>query len=432
MKAGFGRLDMTPPLGTPLAGYYEQRLANGVLDPLSLNALALSDGVNTAVMITADMLGIRRTYSEEIRNLVAERVKIPVDHVMLMSLHQHTSMRLADAWERSAVTDKTYLDVFYRKCADVAKMAIDDLADATVSFAEQETAEPIAFIRRYFMKDGSVRTNPGKYRDEVASPVGEQDHNVRLVKFVREEKKNIALVNFSTHPDTIGGKRISADWPGFVRRFVEEDHPDTQCICVNGCQGDSNHVNIWSDEKQSGYFRAEKMGRVIADTASTVWEKGEICPDAALFSGVKLVYNYTNTQGSEYYDECAALYYGHWNGEKVPSRTAHGYDLGECERIVKLRERGLIFQCVPVNVIGFGKLAFVGYGGEPFLHYAEGAREAAPDKHVICACCANGYEDYLPTDSAFDEGGYEATSTPFTKGLERDCVAAAAEMLGKF
>jgi hypothetical protein len=174
------------------------------------------------------------------------------------------------------------------------------------------------------------------------------------------------------------------------------------------------------------------MGRVIADTANTVWENGEICPDAKLFSGVKPVYNYTNTQGSEYYDECAALYYGQWNGEKVASRTEHGYDLGECERIVKLRERGLIFQCVPVTVIGFGKLAFVGYGGEPFLHYAEGAREAAPDKHVICACCANGYEDYLPTDSAFDEGGYEATSTPFTKGLERDCVAAAAEMLGKF
>ena len=432
MKAGFARLDMTPPLGTPLAGYYSQRLAQDVLDPLSLNAIALSDGESTAVLITADMLGIRRSYTDEIRETVAKRLGIPAEHLMICSLHQHTSMRLADAWERSAVTDKTYLDVFYRKIGDVAQMAIDDMADATVTFAMKETAEPIAFIRRYFMKDGSVRTNPGKYRDQVVGPVGEQDHNVRLVKFVREGKKNIALVNFSTHPDTIGGKKISADWPGFVRRFVEEDHPDTHCLCLNGCQGDSNHINIYSDEKQSGYFRTEKMGRVIADAAGAVWENGEICPDAKLFSDVKPVYNFTNTSGSEYYDECAALYYGQWNGEKVASRTEHGYDLGECERIVKLRERGLIFQCVPVSVIGFGKLALVGYGGEPFMHYGEGARAAAPDKHVICACCANGYEDYLPTDSAFDEGGYEATSTPFTKGLERDCVAAAAEMLGKF
>ena len=119
MKAGFARLDMTPPLGTPLAGYYSQRLATDVLDPLSLNALVLSDGGSTAVLIAADMLGIRRAYTDEIRALVAERVGIPADHVMLCSLHQHTSMRLADAWERSAVTDKTYLDVFYRKVTSV-------------------------------------------------------------------------------------------------------------------------------------------------------------------------------------------------------------------------------------------------------------------------------------------------------------------------
>ena len=56
LKAGFARVDMTPPLGTPLAGYYSQRLAQDVLDPLSLNAIAFSDGESTAVLITADML----------------------------------------------------------------------------------------------------------------------------------------------------------------------------------------------------------------------------------------------------------------------------------------------------------------------------------------------------------------------------------------
>ena len=169
--------------------------------------------------------------------------------------------------------------------------------------------------------------------------------------------------------------------------------------------------------------------RVGAGYRETVWENGEVIADAPLFSDVKYVYNRTNTNGIEYYDECAALYYGHWRGEKAPSKTPHGFSIGECERIVKLRERGMIFQCVPVNALGFGRLAIVGFGGEPFMHYAQLARECAPDKHVICACCANGYEDYLPTDSAFDEGGYEATSTPFTKGLEADCIAAVGELL---
>ena len=428
MQAGFARVDMTPPLGTPLAGYYEQRLAQDVRDPLSLNALALCDGEQTVVIITADLLGIRRTYADEIRAQIAARTGLPVDHVMIMALHQHTSMRIADAWERSALTDEVYARMLYRKFADAAQMAIDDLAEATVTTAVKETAEKIAFIRRYHMKDGSVRTNPGKHRDEVLHPIGEADNNVRLVRFVREGKKDIALVNFSTHPDTMGGKSISADWPGFVRRFTEAEHPDAHCICINGAQGDSNHVDPWREGKQSGYFRAEHMGRVIVDTVNEIWDAATPAAQGKLYAADRLAWNYTNPNGSEYYDECAALYYAHWNGEEHPKYTAHGYDIGACERIVKLRERGLIFQCVPVNVMVFGGVALVGFGGEPFMHYAQLAREQAPDKFVVCACCANGYEDYLPTDSAFDEGGYEATSTAFTKGLEASCIQAVAAM----
>ena len=433
LKAGFARLDMTPPLGTPLAGYYSARFAKRVLDPLQLNALALSDGEKTAVMITADVLGIRRAYADEIRALVAERVKIPVECVMIAALHQHTSMRLADAWERSAVTDKPYLDLLYRKFADAAQMAVDDMSEAAAFRAAAGTAVPIAFIRRYRMKDGSVRTNPGaKHRDEVVGPVGEADNTVRLVRFVREGKKEIALVNFSTHPDVIGGSNISADWPGFVRRMTEADHPDAHCICLNGAQGDSNHVDLYADPPPGGYGHSEFMGRTIVNAANTVWEKATPCKEGPLYADVRLVWNLTNTKGAEHYEECRDLYYNYWAGDRSVSKTASGISLGECERIVKMREREGIYQCVPVSVLGFGDLAFVGYGGEPFMHYAAAARESAPDKFVICACCANAYEDYLPTDSAFDEGGYEATSTAFTKGLEADCVAAAAEMLKKF
>ena len=95
MKAGFARLDMTPPLGTPLAGYYSQRLAEDVLDPLSLNAIALSDGETTAVLITADMLGIRRAYTDEIRDLVAKRLGIPANCIMLCWQLNTTTLQLS-------------------------------------------------------------------------------------------------------------------------------------------------------------------------------------------------------------------------------------------------------------------------------------------------------------------------------------------------
>ena len=57
-KAGFARVDITPPLGTPIVGYFEERRVKGVLDPLEANALAISDGERAAVLIAADLLGI--------------------------------------------------------------------------------------------------------------------------------------------------------------------------------------------------------------------------------------------------------------------------------------------------------------------------------------------------------------------------------------
>ena len=55
-QAGFARVDVTPPLGNPLAGYFRERLSDGVLDPIELNALAVNDGENTVLVITGDLI----------------------------------------------------------------------------------------------------------------------------------------------------------------------------------------------------------------------------------------------------------------------------------------------------------------------------------------------------------------------------------------
>ena len=76
-----------------------------------------------------------------------------------------------------------------KKFIDVAKMALDDMKEAKISIAEKETAVPISFIRRYKMKDGSTRTNPGTKRiDEIEAPIGKADNTVRIVKFSRMRK----------------------------------------------------------------------------------------------------------------------------------------------------------------------------------------------------------------------------------------------------
>ena len=52
-KAGFCRVDVTPPLGIDIAGYFFDRKAEGVLDNLEANTLAVSCGGVTAVIIAS-------------------------------------------------------------------------------------------------------------------------------------------------------------------------------------------------------------------------------------------------------------------------------------------------------------------------------------------------------------------------------------------
>lgn len=427
LKAGFSRLDVTPPLGSYVAGYFLARYAKGVLDPIYLNALAMSDGEETAVLITADFLNLDVTCADELRDLIEKRTGIPAGHVMISCLHQHTSVTIRDKDATSVTKDTVYRDYLWRKFADVAQMAMNDLGEATLSMGQRETEKPIAFIRRYYMKDGTVATNPREdQRENIDRPCDQADNTVRLLRFSRKEGKDIALVNFSTHPDVIGGELLSADWPGFVRRFVEEDIENVSCLLLNGVQGDSNHFNPIAGQRRRGYDYSQYMGRMIADAVKLLWNETEPCEVSYVKADVTAVYNRTRTMGEETYEACRKLLADHEaKGKESPYSIT---ELGNAKRIVGLRT-ATIYRRLSVTAISLGKIALVGFGGEPFTHYATALRAACPDYTIVAACCTNGAAGYLPTAMAFAEGGYEAGASFFSETLESESVTAAAELL---
>ncbi len=426
-------MDVTPPLGTELAGYFEKRYAKGVLDPVELNALAFGNEKDTALVIACDFTGMNYRCGRELRERISRRTGVKKEYIILCTLHQHTSFRVGDFMHAvPAIKDDAFLDVLYRKFEDVAKMAVEDMSEATLGAARRDALTPLAFTRRYVMGDGSVKTNPDtkKYGTPVRR-CDESDNAVRLLRFKREGKKDIALVSFSTHADVIGGSRVSADWPGFTRRFTEEKLPDAHCICIVGAQGDSNHVDFLKPSaarfpEGGGYAHSRFMGRVIADTVCEMWDKTAEHTGDGVFGGIELVYNKTNMAGEEHFDECRRLYDRYEAGE-IPVCPNHPYT----RRIAHLREAP-VYQTVPVTVLGLGDIAFVGFGGEVFTAYTFDTERFAGEKTVFCVTMANGNEGYLVTDEAFAEGGYEVTNTNFTAGIQRDCIAAAEKLLKNF
>ena len=439
-SAGFASVDITPPLGLGLQGYAKYRPADGILDPLQLNAVAFSDGENQAVLITADLLYVMENAATEIREKIAETCNIPVDHIFMQGLHQHTSLRIGSRPHISAgFQDKGYLDILYRKYCDVVSLALADLQEAEIVVGEGQTAKQLSFIRRFRMKDGSVLTNPGRLNPDIVEPLGKPDNTVRLVRMKRAAGGDIALVQFSCHPDCIGGTKYTADWPGAVRRTVEKDLPGVHCILVNGPQGDTNHVDVSYERLQypreqygnifPRYEYIHYMARLICDVVLANWDTATPKQTGKIFGQVVMKYIPTNTRGMDRVEQCQKEWEDIRSGKKEAPKDIGVH--GEIMRIAQLPNE-LLYQKVPVSFLGIGEVAFVGFGGEAFTHYADVSIALGKEMYVIPATLTNGGQGYLPTTAAFEEGGYEVVTSRFSETIEPILVGAVEELLDNY
>ena len=115
--AGFARLDITPFMGVEMAGSWNARGVQGVLDPLYVNAIAFGDGEKSAVLLVADLVGLRGM-ERELRPQVAQAAGLSEDAVILHCTHTHTGPNV--------MADPQYKEFFGRRMCDAAIMALAD------------------------------------------------------------------------------------------------------------------------------------------------------------------------------------------------------------------------------------------------------------------------------------------------------------------
>ena len=446
-RAGFARVDITPPLGTPIVGYFEERHAQGVLDNLEANALAVSDGERTAVLIAADLLGIEGVaFNGELRRQIAAAVNIPPEAVYVHSTHTHTGPGAGKADPgRTDIFDGTpfYNTFLTTRLMDVARFAVADLSPATLAIGRAE-AKRISFLRRYRMKDGSIRTNPGVNNPEIAEPIGNLDETVQVLRLRRAGADDIAVLNFATHPDVVGGEMISADWPAFARRTFERAEPGTACIFFNGAQGDVNHVctdprpgereglHPDFDDVDRGYEHAQHMGRAVAAAALSVWAKCEPVASGPLRFAVHTLSVPSQMPRPEELPRAREYDRLHREGRdaEIPfTGMALTTVVAEAGRMLLL-EHGPETFALPLSMVAIGDVvAFTGIPGEPFTEIGRAIKAQSSFRMTFCTCLTNGSCGYFPVASAYAEGGYEARSSVFASTVAADIVAGHVNLL---
>ena len=427
LKVGFSRVDVTPMLGIGLAGYYVPRKAEGVLDPLQINALALGCGDEKVVLMSIDHCGIVKEVLNPMIDHICGVTGIPREAVYIHSTHTHTGPFLNP--NPTDPLEIEYAKFVTRKFADAAMLALADLKPAKMGYGVGE-APNIAFVRRFRMKDGSVRTNPGVDNPDILHPIGDVDERVNVLRFDREED-SLVLVNFGNHPDVVGGCKISADWPGFVRSTVETVLDHTKCIFFNGAQGDVNHVNVHPrggylndmfmdfDDVARGYKHARYMGRVVTGGVLQAYDKVKYVDVDSIRFAQKFIEVPANLPAAEELPEAHRINDLHNEGRDSELPYA-GMMLttvvADAARKVRLEHGPDSFR-MPLSCVAIGPVAMFGIPGEPFTSVGRALKEAEGWGLVLPTCNTNAKEGYFPMLECYEEGGYEAGSSNFKAGV---------------
>jgi hypothetical protein len=428
LRAGAAVVNITPTPGIGLAGYYFERGAEGTNDDLFARALVLEAGGAKAALVTLDLISTTRSVVEAARREIEKVTGIPGANVMISATHAHTGPVLANPGARfDALGDSAELSLSYSaglsgRIARCVRLAAERLEPARASAAAVQ--EPnLSFNRRFHLRDGSVGWNPGKLNTNIVRPAGPIDPEVGVLYLdgLRERpplKPLATYVNFAMHPDTVGGAKFSADYPGVLAsRLAEYKGPDMVTIFANGTCGNINHVNVnWADP-QKGPPEAARIGTVLAGDVFKAWMqlKPVVSGDLRLSSEiVKLPLPGIKSGDAERAREIVTRY---------GMKDNRGFmEKVEAYKILDVAAREGKPHEVEVQVIALGaEVAWVALPGEIFVELGLAIKQASPFRHTFIAELANGSIGYIPNRPAYAQGAYEPISAR--------CAAGSGEML---
>jgi len=443
-QAGFARVNVTPPMGVSINGYFFDRFVDGVLDELEANAVAMECGGKRAVIIAVDNCEIDQYTMDKFRAAISDACQVETAAIMVHTTHTHVAPFVGkDPVNPNIRGEAEYEHYLTRQLAAAAVRAFADLKPAKVGWAIG-SAPHISFIRRFRMKDGSIRTNPGIGNPDIVAPIGEVDERLNVVRMVREGGDDIVIANFGTHPDTVGGCAVTGDYPAFARRTLERALPHVKCVFFNGAQGDVNHINVNAkdgdmngltpsgfDDVGRGYEHAAHMGQVIAGGILQVYSKVNFVPvDEIRYAEMKVDLPSNMPTAEELMQ--ATKYVELHLADRDCDIPYEGMELttvvAESLRMKQL-EYGPESFPLRLSAISLGPIVMLAIPGEPFTGIGRAVKAGSKYAMTMPCCLTNGSEGYFPMQEAYDEGGYEARSSIFKAGVAERMIEFSLHLI---
>ena len=253
--AGYGRASIAGSAGTPLAGYGDglSRLSEGIMNQLYATCIAMTDDAGKTVLLyTSDAICTNTEWVEDIRAAITEATGVPADCIQLSATHTHSGPDIRDSLNKESAY---YKDIYLPAFVEAGKQAMEDRAPATVASGDTQV-QGLNFVRHYVMDDGNMAGD--NFGDTTNHKAVKNHHvadgQVQLIRFVRQEKKDIVAINFQAHPKLVSTaataygqtnrKMQSSDFVGGTRDYVEAN-ADVLFAYYQGAAGNINPLDSY-------------------------------------------------------------------------------------------------------------------------------------------------------------------------------------------
>lgn len=435
LRAGAAAVDITPQSERMmLAGYFERRYSTSVLDALHARAVVIEGGGapkaggSRLIFVLVDLIALPEQDTDPLRKEISRLAEVPVDCVCISCTHTHYAPATRDGFE--TLRESRYVEWASRRIIESVQQALSRLEPARVAWGNGQEPRP-QYNRRYHMRGGGVRMNPGFGNPDTIRPAGPTDPQVPMLLIESTAGKPIAAIaNYSLHYIGDFDKNlVSSDYFGRFSDIMRQRHGDDfVALLTHGASGDINNVNAmqrpepWYPEPMAPTERSQIIAGMIADQVDHVWQSAQ-WHDAARVAATEDIYRMGVRKISGAEIEQAERERDDGN----LSAVERSYARGRLELLEETDEVPKIVQSLRV-----GDWAASTMTGEIFCQLGLDLKHASPFGTTALIELANGHSGYVATRYSYELGGYETrlSRNVFAKpGSGEEMVALAASQL---
>lgn len=440
LKVGYSRVDYTPEIPVPLAGYgnTHKRMSQGWYNRIYATGIAITDAAGqTLLLLGNDQIRCVQSWTDEARKRITEATGVPGTHIMLAASHSHSAPDIGAGIKE----EHPYYEQYIAALTQAAVEAMADRAEATMSTG-RTTVPKMGFVRHYRMTDGGVvGDNFGSALGrEFAGHTMDADEEMQLIRFDRAGKKPVLMVNWQAHP-TVGSTSVTkfgkmlrpflgSDYIGSCRDRVEAES-DCLFAFFQGAAGNLNSRSRIKEETPTP--NVHKYGQQVAGFVLEALDALQPAQAGKLDTRRHIYVGELDHSEDHLVPEATEIrkIWAETNDNSVCAKAGEKYGIHSTYHagaIIARSKQGHELE-MELNAISMGDISFITAPYEMFCNSAQQVKAQTPFAMTFVLSCANSGAAYIASKEAFDHGCYEVDNRKFVKGTAEKAVEKFVEML---